>query len=43
MDRSAWKMDAESLRNHLLMKNRARRIPDKKKQRAKRACRKKYQ
>lgn len=43
MDRSAWKMDKESLRHHLLMENRARRIPDKKKQQAKQACRKKFQ
>ncbi|MPV52756.1 hypothetical protein GCO27_06700 [Corynebacterium sp. zg331] len=38
-DRSAWKMSPERLREHLMLRTRARRIPDKKKQANKRACR----
>jgi hypothetical protein len=34
-----WKMDPEQLQQHLLLKNRARMIPDKKKQHDRRACR----
>lgn len=39
-DRSVWKMSPERLQEHLKLKNRARRIPDKKKEHSKRACRK---
>ncbi|KQB86443.1 hypothetical protein Clow_01366 [Corynebacterium lowii] len=39
-DRSMWKMNPQRLEEHLKLKNRARRIPDKKKQANKRACRK---
>ncbi|WP_394288487.1 hypothetical protein, partial [Corynebacterium variabile] len=34
-----WKMSPEQLQQHLLLKNRARTIPDKKKQNDRRACR----
>ncbi len=38
-DRSMWKMNSERLQEHLLLKTRARRIPDKKKTASKKACR----
>lgn len=38
-DRSMWKMSPERLEEHLKLRSRARRIPDKKKQQAKKACR----
>ncbi|WP_241828350.1 hypothetical protein [Corynebacterium glutamicum] len=39
VDRRMWKMSPERLQEHLQLKNRARQIPDKKKQQNKRACR----
>lgn len=39
VDRRMWKMSPERLQEHLQLKNRARQIPDKKKQNNKRACR----
>ncbi|AGG66677.1 hypothetical protein [Corynebacterium callunae] len=39
VDRSMWKMNPERLQEHLQLKNRARQIPDKKKESKKRACR----
>lgn len=39
VDRRMWKMNPERLQEHLQLKNRARQIPDKKKQQNKRACR----
>lgn len=38
-DRSTWKMSPEQLQEHLKLRTRARRIPDKKKQHDRRACR----
>ena len=38
-DRSMWKMSPERLEEHLKLRSRATRIPDKKKQQAKKACR----
>ena len=38
-DRSMWKMSPERLQEHLKLRSRATRIPDKKKQQAKKACR----
>lgn len=38
-DRSMWKMSPERLEEHLKLRNRATRIPDKKKQQSKKACR----
>lgn len=38
-DRSMWKMSPERLEEHLKLRARATRIPDKKKQQAKKACR----
>lgn len=42
-DRSIWKMNSEQLQEHLKLQRRARRIPDKKKQLNKKACRGKRQ
>ncbi|MCS4536004.1 hypothetical protein [Corynebacterium sp. HS2168-gen11] len=39
-DRRMWAMSPERLEAHLQLRTRARRIPDKKKQAAKQACRK---
>ena len=39
VDRRMWKMNPERLQEHLQLRNRARQIPDKKKQNNKRACR----
>ena len=38
-DRRMWKMSPERLEEHLKLRSRATRIPDKKKQQAKKACR----
>ena len=38
-DRSMWKMSPERLEEHLKLRSRSTRIPDKKKQQAKKACR----
>lgn len=38
-DRRMWKMNPERLEAHLQLRNRARRVPDKKKQASKKACR----
>ncbi|WP_081751587.1 DEAD/DEAH box helicase [Corynebacterium vitaeruminis] len=38
-DRSVWKMSPEQLQQHLMLRGRATRIPDKKKENAKKACR----
>ena len=38
-DRSMWKMSPERLEEHLKLRSRATRSPDKKKQQAKKACR----
>ena len=38
-DRSMWKMSPERLEEHLKLRSRATRIPDKKKQQSKKACR----
>lgn len=42
-DRSIWKMNPDQLQEHLKLRNRASRIPDKKKQQNKKACRGKRQ
>ncbi len=39
VDRRMWKMTPERLQEHLILKSRARRIPDKKKENNRRACR----
>lgn len=38
-DRSMWKMSPERLEEHLKLRSRASRIPDKKKEQSKKACR----
>ncbi|MCQ9330899.1 hypothetical protein [Corynebacterium phoceense] len=38
-DRSMWKMNPEQLQEHLVLRARATRIPDKKKLNSKKACR----
>ena len=38
-DRSMWKMSPERLEEHLKLRSRATRIPDKKKEQSKKACR----
>jgi hypothetical protein len=38
-DRRMWKMSPERLEAHLQLRSRARRVPDKKKQASKKACR----
>ncbi|ADL11375.2 hypothetical protein [Corynebacterium pseudotuberculosis] len=38
-DRRMWKMSPERLEQHLQLKNRARTIPDKRKEKNKKACR----
>lgn len=40
-DRRIWKMNPQRLEEHLLLRGRARQIPDKRKLEDKRACRKK--
>lgn len=38
-DRRMWKMSPERLQEHLKLRSRASRIPDKKKEQSKKACR----
>ena len=38
-DRSMWKMSPERLEEHLKLRSRASRIPDKKKEQSRKACR----
>ena len=38
-DRSMWKMSPERLEEHLKLRSRATRIPDKKKEQSRKACR----
>ena len=38
-DRRMWKMSPERLQEHLKLRSRAARIPDKKKEQSKKACR----